>query len=69
MLITADGFYRRGKVVPMKETADAAAAQAPTVEHMLVVRRIGREVAWHAGPRPLVARDRAGAVGGVCDAR
>ena len=30
LLITADGFYRRGQVVPMKETADEAVAPAPT---------------------------------------
>lgn len=48
LLITADGFYRRGKVVPMKETADAALAYSPTVEHALVVRRIGRETPWDA---------------------
>lgn len=48
LLITADGFYRRGKVVPMKETADAALATAPNVEHALVVRRIGNETPWDA---------------------
>lgn len=47
LLITADGFYRRGKVVPMKETADVAATSAPTIEHVLVVRRIGAPVSWN----------------------
>jgi len=46
LLITADGFLRRGSQVPMKETADAALAQSPTVERCLVVKRLGREVAW-----------------------
>ncbi|HEX8983220.1 MAG TPA: acetate--CoA ligase [Ktedonobacterales bacterium] len=46
VLVTADGFYRRGKVVAMKVTADAAMREAPTVEHALVVRRIGGDVAW-----------------------
>ncbi len=46
LLITADGFYRRGKVVPMKETADAALRAAPNVEHALVVRRIGGDAPW-----------------------
>lgn len=45
-LVTADGFYRRGKIVPMKETADAAMREVPTVEHALVVRRIGATVVW-----------------------
>ncbi len=48
LLITADGFYRRGKVVPMKTTADAALATAPDVAHALVVRRIGGAVPWDA---------------------
>jgi acetyl-CoA synthetase len=46
-IITADGFYRRGNVVPMKETADEAVARSPTVEHVVVVRRLGREVPWN----------------------
>jgi acetyl-CoA synthetase len=49
VLITADGFYRRGKVVPMKDTADAAAAQAPELRQTLVVRRIGQQVPWQEG--------------------
>ena len=40
LLITADGTLRRGARVPMKETADAAVAEAPTVEHVLVVGRL-----------------------------
>ncbi|HEX2349735.1 MAG TPA: acetate--CoA ligase [Ktedonobacterales bacterium] len=46
VLVTADGFYRRSKVVPMKATADAALAAAPNVEHVLVVRRIGGDAPW-----------------------
>jgi acetyl-CoA synthetase len=49
VMITADGFYRRGKVVPMKATTDAAAQEAPDLERLLVVRRTGVEVAWDAG--------------------
>ena len=49
LLITADGFYRRGTVVPMKEEADEAARLAPTVERILVFRRVGREVPWTEG--------------------
>ena len=43
VLITADGFYRRGQIVTMKETADAAADAAPTVDAVVVVDRVGRE--------------------------
>ncbi len=41
LLITADGFRRRGGIVPLKRIADEAVAAAPTVERVLVVRRIG----------------------------
>ena len=57
LLITADGFYRRGKLIPMKEIADEAVAQAPSVEHVLVsTRAIGRDVPWDEGRDRLVAR-------------
>ncbi|MGB2940845.1 MAG: AMP-binding protein [Candidatus Dormiibacterota bacterium] len=49
LLVTADGFLRRGSVVPMKETADGALAGAPSVQKVLVVRRTGREVPWVKG--------------------
>jgi acetyl-CoA synthetase len=51
LLITADGFLRRGAVVRLKETADEAVAAAPTVQRVLVVRRLGdRAVApWTSG--------------------
>ena len=44
VLITADGFRRRGQVVQMKETADAAVDGAPSVRSVIVVRRLGRDV-------------------------
>jgi acetyl-CoA synthetase len=55
VIVTADGFYRRGQVVNMLRTADAAARACPTVQHMLVVQRVGsyegwqsrRDVWWH----------------------
>ncbi|HYN68702.1 MAG TPA: AMP-binding protein [Candidatus Eisenbacteria bacterium] len=43
VLITADGFFRRGAVVPLKETADEAVAMAPSVRRVLVVRRLGEQ--------------------------
>jgi acetyl-CoA synthetase len=49
LLITADGFYRRGQVVKMKETADEAVAQCPSVQTVLVYRRLGGEIPWTAG--------------------
>jgi acetyl-CoA synthetase len=49
LLITADGFTRRGHLVQMKVTADEAAAQVPTLEHIVVFRRAGGEPPWTPG--------------------
>ncbi len=46
VLFTADGFYRRGQTVAMKELADRAAALSPSVEIVIVVRRTGSSVPW-----------------------
>ena len=46
LLVTADGFARRGKPVSMKATADEALRRAPSVERCLVVRRSGASVPW-----------------------
>ncbi|AEB12347.1 AMP-binding protein [Marinithermus hydrothermalis] len=49
LLITADGFFRRGRAVPMKPTADEAVRLSGTVEKVLVVRRLGTNVAMEEG--------------------
>jgi acetyl-CoA synthetase len=49
VLITADGFERRGQLVRLKETADEAVAQCASVTRVLVYRRLGREIPWTAG--------------------
>jgi acetyl-CoA synthetase len=50
VLITADGFSRRGKAVPMKETADAAADMVPSVRRVIVWDRSGRrDLPWSGG--------------------
>lgn len=47
LVVTADGSYRRGKHTRLKPTVDAALAKgAPSVEHVLVVRRNGEEIEW-----------------------
>ena len=38
-LITADGGYRRGQLLPLKRFADEALAECPTIRNVLVVRR------------------------------
>lgn len=47
LLITADGFMRRGRVIAMKEEADKAAALSPSLEKVVVVRHLGRDIPWH----------------------
>jgi acetyl-CoA synthetase len=49
VLLCADGFYRRGNVVKMKEVADEALQDCPTVEHVVVLRRVTREIPWTHG--------------------
>ncbi|GAB3618618.1 acetate--CoA ligase [Okibacterium endophyticum] len=52
LLITTDGQFRRGSAVPVKANADAAVANAPQVEHVLVVRRTGDltpDIPWTPG--------------------
>ena len=55
VLITADGAYYRGKVVPLMEAAGEAADQCPSLEHVIVHQRCGvdiemkdgRDIWWH----------------------
>ncbi|HET9200174.1 MAG TPA: acetate--CoA ligase [Dehalococcoidia bacterium] len=47
VLITADGGLRRGAVVQLKANVDAAVAGAPSIEKVIVVRRLGNEVEWN----------------------
>ena len=43
LLVTADGGFRRGGVVPLKEISDAALDGAPSVQNVLLVKREGLE--------------------------
>ncbi len=56
LVITASSGYRRGTVVPLKKTTDAAVAECPSIERVIVVRRRaeddvamqdGRDVWYH----------------------
>ncbi|MFC4054425.1 acetate--CoA ligase [Actinomadura syzygii] len=54
LVITSDGGFRRGKPSDLKGIVDEAVAQTPSIEHVLVVRRTGEQVAenerdlwWH----------------------
>ncbi|KLU59995.1 acetyl-coenzyme A synthetase [Peptococcaceae bacterium CEB3] len=44
ILVTSDGSYRRGNVVPLKANADAALQGTDSIEHVVVVKRTGTEV-------------------------
>ena len=57
IVITADGAWRRGSVVPLKVSVDEAVRDTPTIEKVIVLRRIGdaanitmqpgRDLWWH----------------------
>lgn len=49
VVITADGGYRRGKIVPLKANTDQALQRSPTIEKVIVVKRTGEPVPMTAG--------------------
>jgi acetyl-CoA synthetase len=49
VLITADGGYRRGDVVPLKKNVDEALTQTPSIEKVVVVKRTNEDIAWQDG--------------------
>ena len=51
LVITADGGWRRGKVLPLKDTVDEALAQCPSVKNVVVVKR------GHGDPFPCHIRE------------
>ena len=48
-VITADEGVRGGRIVPLKRNTDAALADCPDVETVLVVRRTGGDIDWAEG--------------------
>src|SRR5262245_34647347 len=52
VLVTADGGYRRGQIVPLKQVADEAVADTPSIEHVVVVQRGGESNPGGAGSTP-----------------
>ena len=43
-LITADGAYRRGGIVPLKKNVDDALRDGTSVRRVIVFRRVGNEI-------------------------
>ncbi|HEV2118730.1 MAG TPA: acetate--CoA ligase [Candidatus Bathyarchaeia archaeon] len=49
IVVTADGTYRRGKVLELKTVVDDAVKESPSVKHVLVFRRVGNAVSMRNG--------------------
>src|SRR5947209_5016428 len=49
LVVTADGGWRRGKVVPLKQNVDAALEKSPTVEKCIVFNRCNQQVTMKPG--------------------
>ncbi len=49
IIITADGGWRRGSVVPLKQNVDDAVAKCPTVQNVVVLKRCENDVSWNDG--------------------
>ena len=63
VLVTQDGAWRHGTVLPLKARADEALSAVGAIEHTVVVRRTGIDVGWYEGDRwyhDLVAGSRPG---------
>ncbi|RPI22414.1 MAG: AMP-dependent synthetase [Acidobacteria bacterium] len=48
-LFTADGSFRRARVIGMKAIADEAVERSPSVRKVIVLKRTGEEVPWAEG--------------------
>ena len=49
IIITADGGYRRGKLIQLKRIVDDAISSIPSVEHVIVVKRASNDI--QMGPK------------------
>jgi acetyl-CoA synthetase len=49
IVITADGGYRAGRLIPLKQTTDTAIAEIPFVRKVIVYRRTGKDIPWNDG--------------------
>ena len=49
VVITADESLRGGRAVPLKANADIACQSTPSIQHMVVVKRTGGDIAWQEG--------------------
>ncbi len=49
IVITCDGAWRRGSIVPLKDNVDEAARNTDRIEHVVVLKRCENEVQWIDG--------------------
>ena len=49
VLVTSDGSWLRGNIVPLKDNVDRAIERSPIVEHVIVVKRTGQPVEMQQG--------------------
>ncbi|MBV9216488.1 MAG: acetate--CoA ligase, partial [Acidobacteria bacterium] len=49
VIVTADGAYRRGSEIALKQAVDKAVEQCPSVEHVIVYRRTGTDIPMKPG--------------------
>src|SRR5437764_1303730 len=47
VVVTADGGYRRGQIVPLKQNTDTAIEGCPTIKHAVIVKRVGDAAPIH----------------------
>ncbi|MDZ4753240.1 MAG: acetate--CoA ligase [Phycisphaerae bacterium] len=48
VIVTCDGAWRRGNIVPLKTNVDAACLELPGVEHVIALRRTENDVQWNS---------------------
>ena len=49
IVVTADGGYRASRLIPLKQTTDAAIAGNPSVKRVIVLKRTGKDIPWTEG--------------------
>jgi len=49
VVITADGAFRRGKIIELKDIVDAAVEHTPSIEKVIVVKRTGQKINMKVG--------------------
>ncbi len=52
VIITADGGWRRGNIVELKDKVDAACTQNDSIDHVIVLKRCENTINWHDEPSP-----------------